>query len=393
MIGRYGRRATRVTSVVAGAVAIAALTVAPPASADTSLNPQIGFDVAFSHNGMLDVWGCSFPHNGSLGSCGSIQFGPALAPGTSPSIAKVGTNGYEVAYQAANGHLSILGSLGTGDLNLGMMAGTSPAITIRATGDYEIAMQDNTGHLWNVGPNFGTVQWGLPMDHASSPSITPFGTTSWETAYTTDTDSLAYAGADGTGIQSTGAVAPGTSPSIWVDPSATSLLNSPSIAFQSACGVLNVMSLTNHPVPFSCVGSGMSPGSSPSITDTPADPLTPRGGTEVAFNELDGQLFGSGAQIDGFANTPRNPNGINIFPGSSPTVLTGIVPSYLGAKPIPGGFIQPGQPIPDYEMFYEDLSGNLRWVLGSAFTLSYLDPASPIGTIDAGTRPSAISFE
>jgi hypothetical protein len=378
---------------VAGAVVTAALAVGPQASADTSLNPQIGFDVAFSHNGMLDVWGCNFPHGGVGGACGSVQFGPALAPGTSPSIAKVGTNGYEVAYQATNGDLSILGSLGTGDLHLGMMAGTSPAITIRATGDYEIAMQDNTGELWTVGPNFGTIQWGLPMDHASSPSIAPFGTTSFEAAYTTNTDSLAYAGADGTGVQSTGAVAPGTSPSIWVNPSTSSLLNSPNIAFQSSCGVLNVMPLANHPVPFGCVGDGMSPGSSPSITDTPADVLTPQGGIEVAFNELDGQLFGSGNQIEGPANTPRNPNGINIFPGSSPTVLTSIVPAYLGAKPIPGGFIQPGQPIPGYEMFYEDLSGNLRWVLASAFTNSYVDPASPIGTIDSGTRPSAISFE
>ncbi len=375
--------AIRTTLIAVVTIAGAVVVAAPPASADTGTTNQSGFDVAYVSRGMLEVWGCTWPHGNALGGCGPVlQNTPAVAPNTSPSIMKVGTNGYEVAYQAANGDLALTGSLGSGDQGRKMMAGTSPAITSVFTnllfGAYEIAFQTDTGQLSTVG-TAANIDWGLPMDHASSPSIATVGTTSFEVAYATNTDSLAYAGAAGTGVQSVGAVKPGTSPSITTDPATGGW----DIAFQGNCpqGVLNILALTNGNQPFSCAGDGMSPGSSPSITNTPTPP-NPVDDIEVAFNDLDGRVFGRGSQLSGPVTNPPNPNGIQIAPGSSPAVIATTLPAYLGAGTAPG-----------FEMFFTTPSGDLRYVLGSAFTSVYLNPASRINAIDPGTNPSVISFQ
>jgi len=39
-------------------------------------------------------------------------------------------------------------------------------------------------------------------------------------------------------------------------------------------------------------------------------------------------------------------------------------------------------------MLYQDTTGNLRYVLGSAFTSAYLNPAAFIGVIAPGTIPA-----
>ncbi|HEU5353256.1 MAG TPA: hypothetical protein VFU65_02285, partial [Actinocrinis sp.] len=369
-----------------GAAALAAAVtgatvVAPLASADTTTVNQTGYAVAYVSGGILEVWGCTWPNGNAFGGCGPILNGPAVAPGTSPSITKVGARGYEVAYQGANHDLWVAGTLGGGDRGFAMMPGSSPAIASPSTGGYDIAFQDTTGQLRTVGTdNQSAIAWGLPMDHASSPGITAFGTTGFQATYETSSDTLGLVGADGTFVEPTVALAPGTTPSIATDPSS----NGYDVAFQTNTGVLHVFSITNGGntiTSLSGPGTAMSPGSSPSLSNGPATDTNPKGGVETGYSEWQGLLWGEGSEIDGPVRNPSNPNGIQIAPGSSPATIATILPAYLGAGTAPG-----------FEMIYTDPSDNLRFVAGSAFTSAYLNP-NPIGRIDPGIRPSVISFQ
>ncbi|HEU5333644.1 MAG TPA: hypothetical protein VFU73_12775, partial [Actinocrinis sp.] len=370
-----------------GAAALAAAVtgatvVAPLASADTTTVNQTGYAVAYVSGGSLRVLECTWPNGNALGGCSLVINGPAVAPGTSPSITKVGARGYEVAYQGANHDLWIAGTLGGGDTGHAMMTTSSPAIVSPVVGGWDIAFQDTTGQLWTVGSDSRWDNaWGLPMDHASSPSIAQFGTTSFQLAYETSADTLGVVGVDGDLVEPTVALAPGTTPSIAQDPSS----NGYDVAFQTNTAVMHVLSFTNGSntiTSLSGPGTGMAPGSSPTLSNGPANAGNPNGGVETGFNEWQGLLWGEGSELDGPVITPRHPSGIQIAPGSSPATIATILPAYLGGGTAPG-----------FEMFYTDPSYNLRYVVRSAFTSNYLDPASPIGSIDQGTRPSVISFQ
>jgi hypothetical protein len=143
-----------------------------------------GYQIAFQAN-TGDLW--------VTGSSGTGNLGLGMQAGTSPSIAMIGdgallippelTSNYEIAFQANTGDLWVTGSSGTGNLGPAMQPGTSPsiqgtqAITIATSGSpttvtsgYTVAYQSSAGVLSFYdtlsGQDFST---GLGMDNSTSP--------------------------------------------------------------------------------------------------------------------------------------------------------------------------------------------------------------------------------
>jgi hypothetical protein len=169
---------------------------APPA-------PVLDARIAFQAN-TTTLWltGPGTPGNTGLG----------MAAGTSPSITRLTTGGYQVAFQANTGRLWTTGSAGTADLGLGMAAGTSPSITALANGGYQIAFQANTGRLWYTG-SAGTADTGLGLAGGTSPAITTLTTGGFQIAFHANTGRLWYTGSAGTADTGLG-LAASTSPGI-----------------------------------------------------------------------------------------------------------------------------------------------------------------------------------
>ena len=108
---------------------------------------------------------------------------------------------------------------------------------------------------------------------------------------------------------------------------------------------------------------------------------SPQGFYEITFQGIDGGLWGHGSLITGPIIDPRGPDGIQTALGAGPAGVGIYLPSFLDATVTPG-----------FEMFYEDPTGELRYVIGSAFSSADVDPASPEGTIAPGTGPAVASY-
>jgi hypothetical protein len=135
---------------------------------------------------------------------------------TSPAITAL-TGGYEIAFQADDGHLWTNGTAGNHDWGPGMMAGTSPAITAAATlltpsgFGYEMAFQAGDGHLWTNGLA-GNKDWGVTMMAGTSPAITELRN-GLQLAVQTNSGYMRTFGVGGSYTAGV-AMSPGTSPAI-----------------------------------------------------------------------------------------------------------------------------------------------------------------------------------
>ena len=250
--------------------------------------PFPGAPMAFQNNNSTLV--TNFTLAGGEGT------GQGMAAGTSPSIAKLPSGGYQSAFQANSGVLYTWGPAGNASTGQGMAAGTSPAITGLAFGGYEIAFQANTTALVRVG-NGGNVNTGLGMAPGTSPSISGFNTGGYEIAFQANTNQLWITGLLGTTNTALG-MAAGTSPSIVTLPS-----GGYEVAFQSNGGQLWLTGPSGN----INTGLGMAPGTSPSITSLPG------GGYEVAFQANGGLLWTYGAA--GIQNWEQA-----MAPGTSPAI-------------------------------------------------------------------------
>ena len=414
-LSRQARRRARPAAVAAAAVIAVASTVlatGPRASADTGGTNQIGFQTAIVSNGTVWIAGCTWsrPDGQGIiqGGCGAISnLGVAVAPGTSPSIAAVpgsvfGTAGSsQAAWQGANNHLWITGPGGPADTGLAMMPHTSPTLTVLPPGNNlflpgggaVVVFQGADGHPWfYTASDSRAMSASLLMAPGTSPAVIPAPNAGgWQAVWQGTNNDLwttSPLGPRDLGWK----MMPGTSPSLaeltnGLFAAAISAYNGPGVpgTMQVTVGaILNPASAaTTSPGPYP--GWGMAPGTSPSISSTPPTPIDPNPADlwEATFNGLDGRLWGDGSLVAGPVITPRTPGGFALAPGSSPAVMGTILPSYLGAGATPG-----------YVMLYPDVSGNLHFVVGSAFTTKYIDPASPFGPpVSAGTSPSAASFQ
>jgi GH25 family lysozyme M1 (1,4-beta-N-acetylmuramidase) len=219
---------------------------------------------------------------------------PAVAPGTSPSVAGLRTGGYEIAYQSVNGTLVTIGTAGYRSWGLGMMAGTSPDIAALKGGGFEVVFQANTGKLWTVGTR--AVGTTLGMKAGTSPSIAALVNGGYEVAFQAVTGELWTKGAINHGAWGVGMMA-GTSPSI------TGLADGTyEVVFQANTGKLWTVGTR-------AVGTtlGMMAGTSPSVAGLA------KGGYEVAFQANNGALWTKGAINHGAW-------GLGIKAGTSPNI-------------------------------------------------------------------------
>jgi hypothetical protein len=260
-----------------------------PMSANTSPDENNKYTVFRDPSGSLNL----------LDPTGVHRFPNLLvAPNTSPAVAALSDNSYEIAYQAPNSHLMTFGAHSTQDWGLGMMAGTSPAISAFGSG-YEIAFQANTGNLWTVGSdNHG--DWRLGMMRGTNPSITDEKNGHYEVAFQANTTDLWTVGSDNHGNWGLG-MAPGTSPSI------TFVNNNGSyeVAFQANTQHLWTVGADSH----GDWGVPMAPGTSPSITClsfSPTNPTCQQSVTayEVGVHNSAGSIATYGADNHGSWNLP-----------------------------------------------------------------------------------------
>ena len=192
-------RKGRFPGLVAGIAAVGAAVLLSSGTAHAA-SGTVPAGAAFEAN-TTDLW--------TTGDAGTTDLGLRMMPGTSPSIARVGT-GYQEAFQANTGVLWVTGVLGTRNFGLGMMSGTSPAITA-VTGGYEVAFQAITGTLWVAGTQ-RTASLGLGMKAGSSPSIASCSG-GYSVAFQANTGTLWTTGSVGTRNTSLG-MAARTSPAI-----------------------------------------------------------------------------------------------------------------------------------------------------------------------------------
>jgi hypothetical protein len=195
---------------------------------------------------------------------------------SSPAIAGVPSNGYEVAYHdSTKDALALAGTLSTGITDLGMAGDTSPSIAT-VSGGYQIAFQADGGDLWTTG-TLGTGDLGLGMDNATSPSIAgvsekfyPALSSTYEIAFQANTGHLWTTGDAGLTSGDTGQVmAAGTSPAIrGTEGVTTATAGHPStvsagytVAYQNSTGSLSYYDvLSGQPVN---TGLGMDNATSP----------------------------------------------------------------------------------------------------------------------------------
>jgi hypothetical protein len=168
------------------------------------------YEIAFNAN--TDVlWTYSPATNG-------VDQGLAMMTGTSPDLlAGPSSSSYLVVYQASNGDMWTYNTVSTTDTGMGMKAGTGPSITALPYSGYEMAFQANTGVLWTYAPVYSGTNMGLAMQAGTSPSIVAASNASQpnghEIAYTGSDGALAFIGNDGL-FDTSLPMASGTSPAI-----------------------------------------------------------------------------------------------------------------------------------------------------------------------------------
>jgi hypothetical protein len=284
----------------------------------TALNALYGavldYNIAFQAN-TTDLW--------IVGPGGPGDAGLGMMVGTSPSIARLTSGGYEAAFQANTGNLWVTGTAGTADTGLGMRAGTSPSITALAGGGYQVAFQANTTELWTTG-TAGTTNTGLGMLPGTSPSITGLGGNGFQAAFQANTTELWTTGTAGTTNTGLGML-PGTSPSI-----ARLVTGGFQVAFQA-----NTTELwTTGTAGTTNTGLGMATATSPSITGLAG------GGFQVAFQANTTDLWFTGTA--GTADT-----GLGMAGHTSPSIA---------ARPGSG-----------FDLVFQANTGNL-WTAGTTGT-------------------------
>jgi hypothetical protein len=401
-LSRDARRPARpalAAAVAAVAVAGTVLGAAPRASADTGSTNQTGYQAAYVHNGTVWTQKCTRPNPPVVGGCAEINLGVAVAPGTSPSIAAlapsapdaVQSGSSRVVWHGANGDLWTadvwISSASTpADTGRAMAPGTSPSVTGLTDGGWQAVYQASNGLLAWLGTSVNGPTT-IPAAPGTSPSIAATPGARFQVVWQGDNNDLFSTGPFGT-VDLGWRMTPGTSPALaemanGQFAAAISAYNGPGAAStaQVTVGTLSnpASAATTSPGPYP--GWGIAPGTSPAITNTPPTPVNPAGGWQIAFNGLDGRLWGDGALIAGPVTLPTAPGGFALAPGSSPAVNGIILPAYLGAGATPG-----------YQMLYQDTASTLRDVVGSAFSAKYLYPLAGLFT-DPGTGISTDSFQ
>lgn len=278
--------------VTAGSFTVSASTsaVLTPASfhlTDSPPPPPTPFEVAFQSSGAV-LW--------SVGNAGWTNWNLGVAPGTSPSNARLGSASYQTAFQATGGDLWTVGSAGWTDWHLGMAPGTSPSIAKLSNGGYQIAFQASGGALWTVG-TAGWTDWGVGMAPGTSPSMVALPNGGYEIAFQAFGGGLWTVGTAGWTDWGVG-MAPGTSPSAFA-PSASGY----EVAFQAFGGALWTVGSAG----WTDWNVGVSPGTSP------ASVRLSTGGYELAFQAPGGGLWTVGT-------AGWNDWGLGMAPGSSPSL-------------------------------------------------------------------------
>lgn|GEM_PF-1570220 len=223
---------------------------------------------ALSGGGYEIAYQASNGHPATVGTAGTTTWPVAMMPGTSPAITALAGGGYEVAFQAATSELITVGNGGDTSWGLGMMPGTNPAIAAVGPG-YEVAFQANTGHLWTVGSGVESLgDRQLPMMQGTSPAIASLADGTYEVAFQAGTTDLMTIGTGGTRDWRFGMMA-GTSPAI------AGVGTGFEVAFQANTG--NLWTVGSAAGARGDRQQAMAPGTSPAIAALGAD------GYEVAF--------------------------------------------------------------------------------------------------------------
>jgi hypothetical protein len=254
------------------------------AGGNVDANPMVAFEANYT-----GLWT-------SVAGLGGYA-GQLLAPGTSPSIAVLSDNGFEVAFQNADGDLEILGT----DFNLnteaGMMAGTSPSIAAGPNGTFEVAWEANSSVLWTFSPATYGVDQSYGMKAGTSPAITAVSG-GYEIAFQANTDVLWTVGASGN-IDTGQGMAAASSPAI-----ATNSANVFEVAFQSNNGQVWTYTVSN----------GGENSSYPIMAGTdPAIAALANNSFEVAFQSWNGYLWEYGSYY-------TDATSLGMLAGTSPSI-------------------------------------------------------------------------
>ncbi|TAJ47592.1 MAG: hypothetical protein EPO52_12085 [Herbiconiux sp.] len=273
------------------------LGVAPGTSPSVARLTNGSYVVAFQDN-TGHLWQYS-PGAGAIGT------GLGMAAGTSPSIVALPNNGYEIAFQASGANNLYLYSPSAGisqSFGLGMKPGTSPSIARASSGEIVVAFQESSGNLHWYSTFAGSQPTGLGMKAGTSPSVAALANGTFAMAFQANGGNLATY-VPGVAINVTGlGMGADTSPSV-------ASLNSGGnyvVAFQDNNGGLWT---TGVGAPNAAVGLGMTPGTSPSVA------AMQTGGYEIAFVANTGGLwtyYSPGNQII--------PTGLGIKAGTSPAL-------------------------------------------------------------------------
>ena len=264
------------------------LGVAPGTSPSLIRVGTTGYEIAFqAHGGAL--W--------TVGSSGWTNWGVGMAPNTSPSMVRLANGGYEIAFQAYGGELWSIGTGGWTDWHVGMAPNTSPSLVALPNGGFEIAFQAYGGGLWSVG-TAGWTNWGVGLAPNTSPSVYAPGSGGFEIAFQANGGALWSVGSAGWTNWGVG-MAPNTSPStVRLSNGGYELAFS---AYGGALWTIGTAGWTNW-------GVGMASDSSPAIASLP------NGGYEMAFQAYGGDLWTIGTA--GWTHWP-----IGIAPDTGPAIL------------------------------------------------------------------------
>ncbi|MCM2416591.1 right-handed parallel beta-helix repeat-containing protein [Streptomyces sp. RKAG293] len=232
-----------------------------------------------------------------------------MLSGTRPSIARLSTGGFKIAFVDTSGQLwvqdaGIPGGTGT-PTGHKLWPGTSPSIAADSAGGWMVTFQDDTSRLWTLDSAGHAIKTNSAMNTGTDPSIAHLSTGGYE---------IAFVGSDGKLYSQDAGIPGGTSHPIGHIPA-----SSPAIAADANGGwkIAFEGNTTNHLITYDSHGvtndttAKMWPSTSPAIT------ALPTGGYETAINAWDGNLaeVGDGGNRNAANNLP-------VAPGTSPAITT-----------------------------------------------------------------------
>jgi hypothetical protein len=318
--------ATAVAVAVAGGALLAVPQVsaaAPPAAAAPQdsvpafpLPQEISaYEVAFQ-DGTGGLSGSGFPY-------GDGSLGVAVAPGTSPSIAALSAgntafpnHGYVALFQGADGTLSYNTGAESGSLGPAMAPRTSPSVATAPSDPdgFRAAWQGANNHLWISGPT----DTGLAMMPGTSPALAELPAGSF--FLPSGGDVAVFQGSDGhewfytatasSSMGNSAVMAPGTSPSIVLAPSAGA-------GWRAAWQGTNNHLWTTGPSGPTDTGLDMMPGTSPALAELPVGNFfLPSGGDVAVFQGSDTHPWFYTATASSSMG-----NSAVMAPGTSPSIV------------------------------------------------------------------------